>query len=97
MLYAQPIVDLRSGEVVQHELLLRMREADGDISARARSCPRRAYGLIGEIDRWVIGRAAEIAATGRPVEVNLSAHRSATPASSTTSSTASRDAGRPLA
>jgi EAL domain-containing protein (putative c-di-GMP-specific phosphodiesterase class I) len=31
------------------------------------------YGLISEIDRWVIRRAAAIAATGRPIEFNLSA------------------------
>ena len=40
VLHAQPIVDLRSGRVVQHELLLRMREPDGDArGARASSSP----------------------------------------------------------
>ena len=31
MLYAQPIVDVSSGDVVQNELLLRLRDADGEI------------------------------------------------------------------
>jgi len=74
-LFAQPIVDVLSGEVVQNELLLRLREHDGAIVAAGAFLQiAEDYGLIGEIDRWVIGRAAEIAAAGRPVEVNLSAH-----------------------
>ena len=39
VLYAQPIVDLRSRAPVQHELLLRMREPDGRSSPPASSCP----------------------------------------------------------
>ena len=31
------------------------------------------YGLIAEIDRWVVGRSVELAAQGRTVECNLSA------------------------
>ena len=38
VLYAQPIIDLHSGEVVQRELLLRMREPSGEIVGPARSC-----------------------------------------------------------
>ena len=72
VLQAQPIVDLRSGEVVQHELLLRMREPGGEIVGPAAFLDiAEEYGLIGEIDRWVIRRGAEIAATGRPVQINL--------------------------
>ena len=74
VLYAQPIVDVRSGEVVQSELLLRLCEPDGTIVAPGAFLQvAEDYGLIGDIDRWVIARGAEIAATGRPVEVNLSA------------------------
>ena len=73
-LFAQPIIDVRSGEVVQNELLLRLRESDGAIVAPGAFLQiAEEYGLIDDIDRWVIGRAAEIAAAGRPVEVNLSA------------------------
>ncbi|MBN1528834.1 MAG: EAL domain-containing protein [Thermoleophilaceae bacterium] len=75
VLHAQPIVELRTGEVVQHELLLRMREADGELVGPAAFLGvAEEYGLIGDIDRWVIGRGAEIAATGLPVQINLSAH-----------------------
>ena len=75
VLYAQPIVDVRSGDLVQRELLLRLREPSGEIVAPGAFLQvAEDYGLIGDIDRWVIARAAEIAATGQPVEVNLSAH-----------------------
>jgi EAL domain-containing protein (putative c-di-GMP-specific phosphodiesterase class I) len=30
------------------------------------------FGLITEIDRWVVDRSAEIAATGQPVQINVS-------------------------
>jgi PAS domain S-box-containing protein len=73
-LFSQPIVDLRTGETVQHELLLRMRDENGSIILPGTFLPvAERYGLIGEIDRWVIRRAAGIAATGTPVQFNLSA------------------------
>jgi PAS domain S-box-containing protein len=74
VLYAQPIVDLRTGDVVQRELLLRIREPNGEIVGPGAFLPiAEQYGLIGDIDRWVVERGAEIAASGRPVEINLSA------------------------
>ncbi len=74
VLYAQPIVNLTTGATVQHELLLRMRDPDGTIVAPGEflSIAER-YGLISEIDRWVIREAVQIAATGTPTEFNLSA------------------------
>jgi len=75
LLYAQPILDLITSEVVQRELLLRMREPDGDIVGPGSFLPvAERCGLIGEIDRWVIRRGAELAASGCPVQVNVSAH-----------------------
>ena len=75
VLYGQPIVDLATSEVVQTEMLLRMREPDGETIGPGSFLPvAERYGLIGEIDRWVIERGARIAAAGRPVEINLSAH-----------------------
>ncbi len=74
VLYAQPIVDVRTGAVVQHELLLRMREADGRIAAPAEFLNvAEQYALIGDIDRWVIKQAAQLAGSGCPVELNISA------------------------
>ncbi len=73
VLYAQPIVDLTTGQTVQHELLLRMRGEDGEIIAPASSCrAAERYGLVSEIDRWVIRQAVQIAAAGAPTEFNLS-------------------------
>ncbi len=54
--------------------LLRMREPDGEIVPPNSFLPTaERYGLIGEIDNWVIGRASEIAAELGPVQLNLSA------------------------
>jgi len=74
MLYAQPIIDLGSGDVVQSELLLRLRDADGTIIAPGAYLHiAEQYGLIGDIDRWVVEQGIALAAEGRPVEINLSA------------------------
>jgi len=74
VLYAQPIIDVCSGEVAQRELLLRMRDPSGEIIAPTDFLPvAEQYGLIGDIDRWVIERASEIAAVSGAVELNLSA------------------------
>jgi PAS domain S-box-containing protein len=74
VLYAQPIIDVCSGEVAQRELLLRIREPGGEIIAPTAFLPvAEQYGLIGDIDRWVIARASEIAAVSGAVELNLSA------------------------
>ena len=72
-LHAQPIVHLATGEVVQQELLLRMRSSAGELIAPGEFLPAaERYGVIREIDRWVIGRGAELAAEGRNVEINIS-------------------------
>jgi diguanylate cyclase (GGDEF)-like protein/PAS domain S-box-containing protein len=73
VLYRQPIVDLFTGETVQHELLIRMLAEDGSIIAPGEFLPvAERYGLISEIDRWVIGEAVGLAAEGQPTEFNLS-------------------------
>ena len=73
VLYSQPIVDLFSGETVQQELLIRMLADDGSIIAPTMFLPiAERYGLISEIDRWVIREAVQLAARGEPVEFNLS-------------------------
>ncbi len=73
LLYSQPIVPLGEGEPSE-ELLLRMVGTNGEIYSPGSFLPvAERYGLIGEIDRWVIAKAIGLAATGRRVEVNLSA------------------------
>jgi PAS domain S-box-containing protein len=76
--YAQPIAEQASGSgrIVQEELLVRML-ADGDpegvLSPREFVPLAERSGLIVAIDRWMTDRAIELAASGRPAEVNLSA------------------------
>ena len=73
-LHAQPIVELATGNVVQEELLIRMlSEEPGVLVPPSEFLPQaERFGLAPAIDRWVIGKAVELARTRR-VEVNLSA------------------------
>jgi len=74
-LYSQPIVPLgdEGGEPSQ-ELLLRMIGSNGEIIPPGAFLPvAERYGLVGEIDQWVIRKAIRIAAAGQRVEANLSA------------------------
>jgi EAL domain-containing protein (putative c-di-GMP-specific phosphodiesterase class I) len=74
LLYAQPIIELASGEPVLEELLLRMRSRDGAIvGPAALLTAAERHGSVTTIDEWVFERAARIAAAGRPVTVNVSA------------------------
>lgn len=74
LLYAQPIVDLRSGATVGEELLLRVRAPDGTVGG---PCDLLAaaerHNTIDAIDGWVVEQAAGIAAEGRRVSINVSA------------------------
>jgi diguanylate cyclase (GGDEF)-like protein/PAS domain S-box-containing protein len=79
-LHCQPIVDLRTGATEMHELLLRLPGERGQLfSPGAFLDHAQRFGLTGEIDRWVIGRAIEILAadngpsTPAKLTVNLSA------------------------
>jgi PAS domain S-box-containing protein len=73
VLYAQPIIDLHSRQVVMHELLLRMIDRDGAIIAPGRFLPAaEQFGLIEEIDRWVLAQAVKLAARGRKLHFNVS-------------------------
>ena len=73
VLYSQPIVPLRGGQPSE-ELLLRMVGRNGEIIAPdAFLGVAEKYGLITEIDQWVIKQAVRLAATGRHVGANLSA------------------------
>jgi EAL domain-containing protein (putative c-di-GMP-specific phosphodiesterase class I) len=72
VLHAQRIVDVVSGATVRHELFLRMSERKRLIPAGDFVLAAEELGSIREIDRWVVGRAIEIAAAGHPVDLNLS-------------------------
>jgi PAS domain S-box-containing protein len=74
ILHAQPIIDIATGAIVQHELLIRMLDEEGGLVPPGVFLPpAERYGLIREIDRWVIRQAAGIAARGHDVELNISA------------------------
>jgi diguanylate cyclase (GGDEF)-like protein/PAS domain S-box-containing protein len=72
-LHAQPVVDLKSGEVHQHELLIRLPGDDGELilpSAFLYTAER--FGLARQLDRWVVSRAVELASAGHQLAVNIS-------------------------
>jgi diguanylate cyclase (GGDEF)-like protein/PAS domain S-box-containing protein len=78
-LYAQPIVELATGEVRQHELLLRMLDERGEVIPPAAFIAiAERFDLMQEIDRWVVTRAirhmGEQRRAGRELvfEVNIS-------------------------
>lgn len=73
VLYGQPILDLTSRAVAGHELLLRMLSPTGEVIAPGEFLPTaEKYGLIAEIDHWVISEALKLAAAGSRVAVNIS-------------------------
>ena len=73
VLHAQPIVPLAGGKPGE-ELLLRMVGRKGEVIPPGTFLDvAEKYGLISEIDRWVVREAVERAATGRHVSANLSA------------------------
>jgi PAS domain S-box-containing protein len=75
--YSQPILDHRRGEIVQEELLVRMRGTGNGsqrILAPAEFLPdAERCGLIGLVDRWMAAHAVALSRQGRRAEVNLSA------------------------
>jgi len=74
VLHAQPIVELSTREVTQHELLLRMVDRDNGLVLPGRFLPiAERYGLAPEVDRWVIRRALTVPKEIGTVEINLSA------------------------
>jgi PAS domain S-box-containing protein len=74
-LHCQPLLDLRTNDVNQYELLIRMRSEDGRlILPEAFLGPARRAGLAHGIDRWVVRRAIRLLVANEHVslEVNLS-------------------------
>lgn len=72
--YAQPICNLETREVDRYELLVRMVAADGTLVPPSTFLPTaERYGLISDIDAWVIERGVDIASRGTAVNINVSA------------------------
>ena len=79
VLFGQPIYDVAAKRVSQVELLLRMRDEDGELIAPGSFLPTaERFGLIQQIDSWVVREAIatleRISVGGSPLalEVNLS-------------------------
>jgi len=77
VLYAQPIRNLRTGDVSQQELLVRMLGDSDELIPPGAFLPlAERFGLAPAIDRWVAGRAIDLLAAdpagSQALEVNLS-------------------------
>jgi PAS domain S-box-containing protein len=74
VLYTQPIISVRTRQIVKHELLLRMLDEHGEAVLPLEFLgTAERHGLIEELDAWVVSQAVKLAAEGEPVDVNLSA------------------------
>ncbi len=80
-LYAQPVVETASRRTTQYELLVRMIDTNGSLVSPAQFLPiAERFGLIREIDRWVVTETIALLRRQREhgcrptVEVNLSGH-----------------------
>lgn len=72
-LHAQPIVALADGRVSHHELLLRLRDEDGELLSPAAFLPQaEEHGLMRLVDRWVLEAGMGHAAAGMRVQLNVS-------------------------
>ncbi|HET9718857.1 MAG TPA: EAL domain-containing protein [Solirubrobacteraceae bacterium] len=72
VLYAQPVVELGSGEVTQYELLIRMLGSRGEVIPPGAFLPTaERYGLIEEIDEWVFEQAARLVGLGHAVALHF--------------------------
>ncbi|MGN9809207.1 putative bifunctional diguanylate cyclase/phosphodiesterase [Micromonospora sp. BQ11] len=83
---AQPIVDLTTGAVVSHELLVRLHDGRQPPLAPADFLPTvERDDLIGDLDRWVVATATSaladpaVAAAGTCFDVNISARSMESP------------------
>jgi len=61
--YAQPIIDVETGRIVSHELLVRMRSLEGEPIPPGRFLPiAERVGLIVDIDLWMLHQAVTLLA-----------------------------------
>lgn len=75
MVYSQPIVDIATRQTVDEELLVRLRLVETEeILPPNQFLPQcERHGLMPLIDRYMVGRAIDLARIGRHVSVNISA------------------------
>lgn len=75
VLYSQPIVDMATGVPWTEELLVRMLDpvTGRPINAGEFVPTAERFGLIRNLDHWVVKQALKLSATGRRVSANISA------------------------
>lgn len=74
LLFAQPIVDAITGQLVEEELLVRLAGPDGGYIPPDQFLPdAKRFALMPTIDRFMVTNGIGLARTGRHVAVNLSA------------------------
>jgi diguanylate cyclase (GGDEF)-like protein/PAS domain S-box-containing protein len=77
VLFAQPIVDAAEGRPLMYELLLRLVDDDGSlIGPSAFVYTAERFGIMRQIDRWVLRRAIELLAEYHESNVRLSVNLS---------------------
>src|SRR3954447_13468824 len=84
VLFCQPVFSLQAERVTQYELLLRLRDGDGRMVRPFGFLePADRYGLMAEIDRWVVTHALDLLAADSTgdlrLEVNLAGQSLADP------------------
>ena len=73
VLYAQPILDLKTDQIVSYEILLRLLGQDGKIIPPGTFLDvAEQFGLSGDIDRWVLGKATKILSDAAITEKGIS-------------------------
>ena len=72
VVHAQPVVDLRTGEAVSCELLVRLREKQGLVTPGQFLPQAERFGLVQFVDVWMVDQALRAALDGERC-VNLSA------------------------
>jgi len=77
LIYGQPVIDLRSGRVAHHELLVRMRDESGKVLAASDflGAAAQSEGMCAAIDAWVVEHALAMLSSGSRgarFQVNLS-------------------------
>jgi diguanylate cyclase (GGDEF)-like protein/PAS domain S-box-containing protein len=61
VLYAQPILDLKTNQTIRHEILLRLRDRSGRIIPPGAFLDvAEQFGLSGDIDRWVLRKVLAV-------------------------------------
>jgi EAL domain-containing protein (putative c-di-GMP-specific phosphodiesterase class I) len=72
VLFCQPVFSLQSERITQYELLLRLRDAEGRMVRPFGFLePADRFGLMAEIDRWVVSHALDLLAADSTGDLRL--------------------------